>query len=217
MILPGMLHLPLVQALLKEGVQVGAQNCSATGEGAFTGEVSADHLVDYRIGHVMIGHNERRRLFGENQEIINSKVKQAWDCNLNLIYCVGETTEEREQEKTDDVLNEQLQVLKDLEIDWANTIIVYEPLWAMGTSVIASADQTQESAETIRDWVKQNVSEAASQQVRIVYGGSVTETNAENFIRLKGVDGFLVGTISTRPIFRTIFEMVNKQVEGEKW
>jgi triosephosphate isomerase (TIM) len=94
---------------------------------------------------------------------------------------------------------------------------VYEPLWAMGTSIIASADQTQESCETIRKWVAQNVNEEAGEQVRIVYGGSVTETNAENFIKLNDVDGFLVGTISTRPIFRTIFEMTNKQVENEKW
>lgn len=87
----------------------------------------------------------------------------------------------------------------------------------MGTSIIASADQTQESCEMIRKWVSQNVNEEAGQQVRIVYGGSVTETNAENFIKLNDVDGFLVGTISTRPIFRTIFEMTNKQVEIEKW
>ena len=88
-----MLHLPLVQALLKDSIAVCAQNCSATGEGAFTGEVAADHLQDYRISHVMIGQNERRRLFGESQEKINEKVKQAWDCGLNLVYCCGETTE----------------------------------------------------------------------------------------------------------------------------
>lgn len=217
MIMPGMLHLPLVQALLKDTIQVGAQNCSATGEGAFTGEVSCDHLQDYRIGHVMIGHNERRRQHNETQEIVNEKVKQAWDCNLNVVYCVGENSEEREAEKTEEVLNEQLSILKEIEIDWSKTVIVYEPLWAMGTQVIASADQTQESCEMIRKWVAQNTNEEAADQVRIVYGGSVTETNAENFIKLADVDGFLVGSISTRPIFRTIFEMVNKQVENEKW
>lgn len=111
-----------------------------------------------------------------------------------------------------------MNVLKDIaEFDWSRAVIVYEPLWAMGTSVIASADQTQESCETIRKWVCSNVSQEAGETVRIVYGGSVTETNAENFIKLSDVDGFLVGSISTRPIFRTIFEMVNKQVENEKW
>lgn len=92
-IMPGMLHLPLVQALLKDGISVGAQNCSATAEGAFTGEVSSDHLIDYRIDNVMIGHNERRKIFNESQEIINEKIKQAWDCNLNVVYCVGENAE----------------------------------------------------------------------------------------------------------------------------
>lgn len=107
-----MLHLPLVQAILKDSIQVGAQNCSQTGEGAFTGEVSADHLMDYRIGHVMIGHNERRKLFNESQEVINEKVKQAWDCDLNIIYSVGETAEQRESEQTEEVIQEQLSILK---------------------------------------------------------------------------------------------------------
>lgn len=123
---------------------------------------------------------------------------------------MGENAEQRESEQTDEVLNEQLSALKDVELNWAKTVIVYEPLWAMGTTVIASADQTQESCELIRKWVAQNVNEEAAKAVRIVYGGSVTETNAENFIKLGDVDGFLVGSISTRPIFRTIFDMVNK-------
>ena len=219
MIMPGMLHLPLVQALLKDGIKVGAQNCSATGEGAFTGEVSCDHLADYRIDTVLIGQNERRLKFNESQEVINEKLKQAWDCDLNMIYCVGENSEQREQEQTDEVLSEQLNALKDMDINWSKVVIVYEPLWAMGTNniTIASPDQTQESCEAIRKWVKDNVNEDASEKVRIVYGGSVTETNAETFIKLKDLDGFLVGSISTRPNFRTIFEMVNKQVESEKW
>lgn len=165
----------------------------------------------------MIGHNERRKVYNESQHVINEKIKQAWDCDLGIVYCVGETSEQRESEQTDAVLNEQLSALKTMDIDWDKVVIVYEPLWAMGTSIIASADQTQESCQEIRLWVNDNVNEAASEKVRIVYGGSVTETNAENFIKLTGVDGFLVGSIATRPIFRTIFEMVNKQVESEKW
>jgi len=140
MIIPGLLHLPLVQAVLKDGIMVGAQNCSVTGEGAFTGEVSCDHLVDYRIDHVMIGHSERRKLFNEDQTVINEKIKQAWDCDLSIVYCVGENSEQRESEQTDDVLNEQLSALMAMEINWSKVVIVYEPLWAMGTSIIASAD-----------------------------------------------------------------------------
>lgn len=103
--MPGMLHLPLVQALLKDGILVGAQNCSATGQGAYTGEVSADHLIDYRIENVMIGHNERRKLYNESQAVVNEKIKQAWDCSINVVYCVGENAEQRESEQTDEVLD----------------------------------------------------------------------------------------------------------------
>lgn len=90
MVLPGFLHLSLVQAIVKEGVMVGAQNCSAYGEGAYTGEVAADHIKDYQIDHVLIGHHERRRLYGETQEIVSKKVKEAEDCQLSIIYCCGE-------------------------------------------------------------------------------------------------------------------------------
>lgn len=167
----------------------------------------------------MIGQNERRRLNDEAQATINEKVKQAWDCDLNIVYCVGENAEQHEMEHTEEVVFEQLAVLKDTEINWEKAVIVYEPLWAMGEGniTIATADQTQESCEMIRKWVSTNVNEAAAESVRIVYGGSVTEKNAVNFMKLADVDGFLVGTISTKPIFRTIFDMVNKQVESEKW
>ena len=157
LIVPGMLHLPLVQAVLKEGIHVCAQNCSATAEGAFTGEISCDHLIDYRINHVMIGQNERRKLFNESQNIVNEKLKQAWDCDLSIVYCVGENSEQRESEQTDEVLDEQLRAIKTMDINWDKFVIVYEPLWAMGTSIIASADQTQESCELIRKWVYDNV------------------------------------------------------------
>ena len=141
MILPGMLHLPLVQAIVRDGILIGAQNVSAHSEGPYTGEVSADHLANYRIESVLIGHSERRTLFNENQQVINDKIKQAWECDLNLIYCVGENHEQRDAEQFDEVINDQLSPLKTgIELNWAKTVIAYEPLWAMGTGVIASAD-----------------------------------------------------------------------------
>ena len=88
----------------------------------------------------MIGQNERRRLFGESQEKINEKVKQAWDCGLNLVYCCGETTEQKDSEQTEACIGAQLAVLTTIDVDWSKTVIVYEPLWAMGTEIIASAD-----------------------------------------------------------------------------
>ena len=96
MILPGFLHLSLVQAIVKPGIMIGAQNCSAYAEGAYTGEVAADHIKDYQVNHVMIGHSERRRLYDESQEIVAQKVLNAEDCDLGILYCLGETKEARE-------------------------------------------------------------------------------------------------------------------------
>ena len=209
MILPGSLHLSLCKALAKESVIIAAQNVSANPMGPYTGEVPADAIKDYEINHVLIGHHERRVLFGEDQAAVTSKCKHAEDCNLNIVYCVGETQEQREAEHTELVVFEQLKALLDAQVsDWSKCIIVYEPLWAMNTSIIASADQTQEACEMIRKWLADNVSKEAAAITKIVYGGNVTETNAANFVKLPDVDGFLVGSTSTKPIFRKIFDMV---------
>lgn len=214
MVLPGFLHLSLVQAIVNPGIMVGAQNCSAYGEGAYTGEVAADHIKDYQVHHVMIGHSERRRMHGEGQEVIAQKVLQAEDCDLGILYCLGETKEDREGERNEQVLAEQLEALKAANIaNWANVVLVYEPLWALNTNTIASADQTQEAAHFIRGWVKTNVGSAQADVVRIVYGGAVTETNADKMIELADVDGFMIGSTSTKPIFRTIFDIVHGFVE----
>ena len=216
MIMPGVLHLSLVQAIVNDGIQVAAQNVSATGEGAYTGEVAADAIKDYRIDWVLVGHSERRQFFGETQEVVTAKVKESEDCGLGIVYCCGEDETQRHEEQTEAVVFEQLQALKDAAVsDFSKVVIVYEPLWAMGTGTIASADQTQESCEMIRQWVKENIGEEQSQLCRIVYGGSVTETNGENLIKLKDVDGFLVGSTSTKPIFRTIFDIVNNYVQEQ--
>ena len=215
MVLPGFLHLSLVQAIVKPGIMIGAQNCSAYGEGAYTGEVAADHIKDYSVNHVMIGHSERRRLYGDTQEIVAQKVLNAEDCDLGILYCLGETKEARDQERNEEVLKEQLEALKAANIsNWANVVLVYEPLWALGTGTIASADQTQEAAEFIRGWVHENIGEQQASVVRVVYGGSVTETNADKLIELPDVDGFMIGSTSTKPIFRTIFDITSTYVEA---
>ena len=207
------MHLSLVQAIVNDGIQVAAQNVSATGEGAYTGEVAADAIKDYRIDWVLIGHSERRTFYDETQEIITAKVAESEACGLGIVYCCGENESQRHEEQTESVVFEQLQALKDAEVtDFGKVVIVYEPLWAMGTGTIASADQTQESCEMIRQWVKENIGAQQSELVRIVYGGSVTETNGNYLIKLKDLDGFLVGSTSTKPIFRTIFDIVNDYV-----
>lgn len=141
MVLPGFLHLSLVQAIVKQDIMIGAQNCSAYGEGAYTGEVAADHIKDYDINHVLIGHSERRRLHGETQEIVAKKLAEAEDCDLGILYCIGETKEDRDSEQNEKVLTEMLESLSAAKIsDWSRVVLVYEPLWALNTGTIASAD-----------------------------------------------------------------------------
>ena len=116
------------------------------------------------------------------------------------------------------MVGEQLKALLEAGVtDWGKCVIVYEPLWAMNTGIIASADQTQESCEMVRDWVKTNVGKEAAEAVRIVYGGNVTETNAAKFVELPDIDGFLIGSTSTKPIFRKIFEVVAAEAAKFKW
>ena len=127
--------------------------------------------------------------------------------NLGIVLCVGENLEEREDEQTYQVLSEQLTVAAEpLKGNWSDVVIAYEPIWAIGTGKIASADQTQETHEMIRKWIKDNVGPKVAEETRIVYGGSVTETNCDNIIKLHDVDGFLMGTSSIKPSFRTVFE-----------
>jgi len=109
-----------------------------------------------------------------------------------------------------EVLQQQLSALQEHAKDWSKIVIVYQPLWAIGTGTIASADQTQEACFDIRNWVRDKISPEVADSIRIVYGGSVTETNGENLIRLPDLDGFLVGSTSCKPIFRTIFEIVER-------
>jgi len=142
-------------------------------------------------------------------------VLNAEACDLGILYCLGEKKEDRDSERNEEVLSEQLEALKAANIaNWANVVLVYEPLWALGTGTIASADQTQESAEFIRGWVRTNIGPDQASIVRIVYGGSVTETNADKLIELPDVDGFMIGSTSTKPIFRTIFDITNNYVEN---
>jgi triosephosphate isomerase len=136
----------------------------------------------------------------------------ARDNSLGVVLCIGENLEQREKEQTNAVLDEQLKsTLESFNGNWDNVVIAYEPIWAIGTGKIASADQTQEAHEFIRKWVKTNVSDKVADEIRIIYGGSVTETNCENLIKLADVDGFLVGSSSIKPGFRGIFETVYGQ------
>jgi triosephosphate isomerase len=215
-VLPGMLHINLAKARIDDKIMIGSQNVSMYSGGAYTGEVSAEQLADYEIEWVLIGHSERRKQ-GEDQEIINQKVIQARNANLGLIYCVGENLEQREAEESQEVIFSQLASIKEKldETEWRKVVIAYEPIWALNTGKISSADQTQEAIEMIRQWLHDNCSQKIANQTQILYAGPVTETNTENLIKLHGVDGFLIGSTSCKPVFRSIFDMVHAQAKRD--
>uniref|UniRef100_K3W7B4 Triosephosphate isomerase n=1 Tax=Globisporangium ultimum (strain ATCC 200006 / CBS 805.95 / DAOM BR144) TaxID=431595 RepID=K3W7B4_GLOUD len=205
---PTALHLELTQGLIQKNIAVCAQNVSLTGTGAYTGEIAAEQLIDFGLSWTLTGHSERRAYYGETDEIVAKKTKRALDLGLSVIFCIGESLEERQAEKTLDVITRQTQALADLisEKDWDRVVIAYEPVWAIGTGVVASPAQAQEAHKNLRHWLATSVSGDVAQKVRIIYGGSVNGKNCAELIGLHDVDGFLVGGASLKPEFLTIIQ-----------
>ena len=178
-------------------VEVYAQNMHQEPEGAFTGEVSAAMLSDVGVQGVVLGHSERRELFGESDRALALKVPAALNAGLNPILCVGETEGERENDDTDRKLRQQIR--DDLAAvpneRLAEVVIAYEPIWAIGTGKVATPEQVQEAIAFIRALVGDRDGEA-SERVRILYGGSVKPDNAAELLALQDVDGALVGGAS---------------------
>jgi triosephosphate isomerase len=176
-------------------IKLGAQNMHFEENGAFTGEVSASMLKSVGCEYVILGHSERRHIFGESNEMINKKIKKALSAGLKPIFCVGELLEERENGTTNDVVKKQ--ILKGLaEIsadDMKNIIVAYEPVWAIGTGKTASPAQAQEVHEFIRDLIEITYSLEIANDLVIQYGGSVKPDNAKELISQKDIDGALVG------------------------
>ncbi len=182
--------------LLKgSAIKLGAQNMHFGDNGAFTGEVSASMLKSVGCEYVILGHSERRHIFGETDEVINKKIKKALTAGLKPIFCVGELLEERENGTTNDVVKRQ--ILKGLEgvssADMKNIIVAYEPVWAIGTGKTASPAQAQEVHEFIRDLIEIGFSLEVANDLVIQYGGSVKPDNAKELISQKDIDGALVG------------------------
>jgi triosephosphate isomerase (TIM) len=174
-------------------VRVAAQNMHEGDAGAFTGEVSAPMLVELDVEAVVLGHSERRQLFGETDEALAKKVPAALAADLEPILCVGEADEAREGGETETVLERQLQAdLAEVATeDIARVVIAYEPIWAIGTGKVATPEQAQEACAFIRDVLRGRGAEADA--VRILYGGSVKPGNAAELLALPDVDGALVG------------------------
>lgn len=178
-------------------IHVGAQNVFYEDKGAYTGEVSATMLKSINTEYVIIGHSERRRYFNETDEIVNKKARKALENGLKPIICVGETLEEKEQGKAIEVITNQVaKALKDLTIkDLSNTIIAYEPIWAIGTGKTATKEDAESSIKSIREKIKSIFN---TDDVSILYGGSVKPENAKELFSMPNIDGALVGGASLK-------------------
>lgn len=181
-------------------IRLGAQNMHWEDSGAFTGEVSADMLMEAGASYVILGHSERRQLFGETDEMVNKKVIKALERGLIPIMCIGETLEERESDQTFKVLEQQLQEdLTDVKASQVSQLVIaYEPVWAIGTGRTATPEQANEAIGFIRSELEKAYGDEVSEAVRILYGGSVKADNATEIMNCEEIDGALVGGASLK-------------------
>lgn len=155
-------------------------------------------IKDVGAPWVVLGHSERRALCGETNEVVGAKVKNALDDGLKVLACVGETLQEREGGVMFDILDGQMQAIADNVDDWDAVVIAYEPVWAIGTGVVATPAQAQEVHAYLRNWMDTKVAHGVAEKTRILYGGSVNDANCEDLATLSDVDGFLVGGASLK-------------------
>lgn len=191
---------PVVEAVKGTNVQVGAENMYFEEKGAYTGEISAEMLVDAGVKYVVIGHSERRDYFKEDDVLLNKKVKKAIEAGLTPILCCGETLEQREMGVTLDWI--RLQIKSDLAgvaaADVANMVIAYEPIWAIGTGKTATADQADEGNGYVRAAIAEAYGADVAETVTIQYGGSMNAKNADELTSKVNVDGGLIGGASLK-------------------
>lgn len=191
--------LPVQAKLQGSTVFVAAQNIAAETKGAFTGEVSAAMALDCGCTWTLLGHSERRQIMGETDAVINKKAKLALAAGLQVILCVGETLEQRQQNRTEAVIEEQLAgSLEGITLDPAQLALAYEPVWAIGTGVVATPDQAEAVHVFIRQWISKRYSASVAEALRIQYGGSVNPGNAATLMAQPNLDGLLVGGASLK-------------------
>lgn len=199
---PQSIHLPILLSKAQEHnkpVKIGVQNISEKESGAFTGEISSHAVKDLGAHFALVGHSERRSIYNENDDTLNMKVHQALKSNLKVIFCVGETLEEREAGQTPDVVKIQLiEGLEGITKEQAqNIIIAYEPVWAIGTGKVASAQEADDVHQFIRSVAAKDLGFLAEDLI-ILYGGSVKPENAESLLSKPHIDGALVGGASLK-------------------
>jgi enolase len=185
-------------------IKIGVQNISKTGEGAFTGETSVNQVQDFGLEWVLVGHSERRSIYGETDEDCATKTELALKAGLNVMLCIGELLEERQTGNTVDVCARQMKAVMPKVSDWSRVVIAYEPVWAIGTGVVATPMQAQDTHFQVRQIVRDACGDDVASAVRILYGGSVNEKNCKALGELPDVDGFLVGGASMKATFTDI-------------
>ncbi|CAG9782137.1 unnamed protein product [Diatraea saccharalis] len=224
------IYLAYVKSIVPDTIGVAAQNCWKVPKGAFTGEISPAMIKDVGADWVILGHSERRTIFGEKDDLVAEKViniglSQRSDCfqcffmnsnneklpfqvahalesGLKVIACIGETLEEREAGKTEEVVFRQTKALVPaIGSNWDKVVLAYEPVWAIGTGKTATPQQAQDVHASLRNWLSTNVSPEVAANVRIQYGGSVTGATAKELAARPDIDGFLVGGASLKPEF----------------
>jgi len=199
---PPFTSLSEVHSLVKDSpVKLGAQNMFFEESGAYTGEISAGMLKSVGCEYVMLGHSERRTIFGESDEWINNKIKKAIESELKVIFCIGETLAQREEGVTDAVVKNQIiNGVQNVTSENLKTItIAYEPIWAIGTGKTASPVQAQEVHAFIRNLIEEIYSKESAENLIIQYGGSVKPDNAANLLSQPDIDGALVGGACLKP------------------
>lgn len=188
-----------ISATVGRGVAIAAQNVHGSEGGAFTGEISISMLTEVGVAMVLVGHSERRQYYGENDASVAEKTKAALDRGVVPIVCVGETLAEREARHTDAVLQEQMDRVTPLIDATGNTIIAYEPVWAIGSGLTATPAQAQAAHHFIREIVRERCGNAAADELRILYGGSAKPENVAELLKQPDIDGGLVGGASLNP------------------
>jgi triosephosphate isomerase (TIM) len=187
-------------ALKDSEIEVGGQNMHQEDSGAYTGEISAEMLLTSGCTHVILGHSERRAYFSEDDKLVNAKARKALAAGLIPIVCVGETLEQREADRTEQVVEGQIRGSLDSlsEADMKKTVIAYEPVWAIGTGKTATPEQAEEVHRLIRRLVAEKYGEPIADDVTILYGGSVKPGNAAGLFEKENIDGALVGGASLK-------------------
>jgi triosephosphate isomerase len=195
-----------VEAAKGSNIAIGAENMYFEESGAYTGEIAPAMLVDAGVKYVIIGHSERREYFAETDETVNKKVLKAIEHDLVPIICCGETLTQREQGVTIDFVRQQIKIaLQNVTADQAKEVVIaYEPIWAIGTGVVATTEQAQEVCAAIRECVAEIYDDATAAAIRIQYGGSVSAASAPELFAQPDIDGGLVGGASLKPDFGQI-------------